>query len=90
MVAAMSSYQGGPFVEVFSSSGSNPLINCKLAGDKGIQKVYEKAVKGYIYSLTGAAFKLQLSKDETKSSLHCMQQFLVLQIYVPAGQPFCT
>jgi hypothetical protein len=88
MVAAMSSYQGGPFVDVFSSSGSNPLVNCKLAGEKGIQKVYETAVKGYIYTLTGAASKLLLPKDERKSSLHFLQQFLVLQIYVPAGQHF--
>lgn len=88
MVASASSYQGGPFVEAFSSSGSNPLVNCKLSGEKGVQKVYEKTVKGYVYTLTGAASKLQLPKDERKAPLHFLQQFLVLQIYAPAGQHF--
>lgn len=75
-------------MEAFSSSGSNPLVNCKLSGEKGVQKVYEKAVKGYVYTLNGAASKLQLPKDERKAPLHFLQQFLVLQIYAPAGQHF--
>jgi len=69
MALFASEYQGGPSFEVFSSQGSNPLANWKVSNQKGVKKVYEKAVKGYVYTChAGPANKLQLPKEERKGS----------------------
>ncbi|KAG0611577.1 hypothetical protein M758_7G151000, partial [Ceratodon purpureus] len=71
----------------FSLQGSNPTGDCKVCG-KGVQKLYDKSVKTYVYSLCGGpASKLQLPKDEDKKGLQLLQPFLVFQIFVPANQP---
>lgn len=45
-------FHGGPAVEVFSTSGNNPLEKWKVSGGT-LQKTYDKLVKGYIYGLDG-------------------------------------
>ncbi|XP_039182647.1 protein CFAP20DC isoform X2 [Crotalus tigris] len=50
---------------------------------------YDKEVKGFVIVLEGSGQtnKMQLPK-ETKQALGLIQQFLVLQIYLPLGQDF--
>ncbi|KAH7332473.1 hypothetical protein KP509_20G089200 [Ceratopteris richardii] len=79
-------YQGGSSFLIFSAQGSNPVSNCKLFG-KSVQKVYDKAVKGYVYNCSSMSSKIQLPKDE-KTGLQLVQPYLVLQIFVPQGHQF--
>ena len=81
-----STFQGGVAVEVFGANGSNPVANWKVAGS--VQKVYEKAVKGYVYRCDGGpSAKMQLPKDDRRS-LGLVQPYLVLQLHVPEAKPF--
>ncbi|XP_069795647.1 protein CFAP20DC isoform X3 [Narcine bancroftii] len=84
-------YQGGPFVEIFSSQGKDPVAKWKLCGSPSVQKVFDKEVKSYAYILEGSCQrnKMQLPKD-SKHSLGLLQRFLVLQLCVPVGQDFST
>ncbi|XP_058023786.1 protein CFAP20DC [Ahaetulla prasina] len=83
-------YQGGPFVEIFSAQGKNTGTKWKISGNPSvIGKEYDKEVKGFVFVLEGSGQtnKMQLPK-ETKQTLGLIQQFLVLQIYIPLGQDF--
>ncbi|XP_014373472.2 uncharacterized protein C3orf67 homolog isoform X3 [Alligator sinensis] len=85
-------YQGGPFVEIFSAQGKNPGAKWKIFGSpSAIWKEFDKEVKGFIFVLEGSSQtnKMQLPK-EARQTLGLIQQFLVLQIYVPLGQDFST
>ena len=82
------SYQGGPFVEVFSSQGRDPLQNTKVTNKKGVRKIYDKGVRGYvIYSSTSASARLQLPKDDRRA-LRLSQPYFAVQVFVPSGQAF--
>ena len=82
------SYQGGPYVEVFSSQGRDPFHNTKVTNKKGVRKIYDKSVRGYvIYSSTSASARLHLPKDDRKA-LRLSQSFFVVQVFVPVGQAF--
>jgi hypothetical protein len=53
-----------------------------------VQKIYEKAVKGYIFQLdSNSANKIVIPKDD-KLSLAIIQPFLVFQIMLPVGKSF--
>ena len=81
-----STFQGGPAVEVFGASGSNPTANWKVSG--AVQRLYDKSVKGYVMRCEGGpSAKMQLPKDDRRS-LGLVQPYLVLQIQVPAAKPF--
>ncbi|XP_078269887.1 protein CFAP20DC [Rhinoraja longicauda] len=89
-------YQGGAFVEIFSSQGKDPVAKWKLCGNPAVQKVsywqvFDKEVKSYVYILEGSCQrnKMQLPKN-SKHSLGLIQRFLVLQIWFPVGQDFST
>jgi hypothetical protein len=99
----MSQYQGGTFVELLTPQGQNPLANWKIANGKqtAVQKVYDKDIKGYLFSCTGGGgVRLQIPKDDAggsvgskatthASSLGLVHPFLVLQVFIPQGpQPF--
>ncbi len=75
-------YHGGPAVEVFTTSGKNPLEKWKVNGQP--IKVFDSQMKGYIYNLDGQA-KISVPKDD-KETLGLIQPFLVLQIYIPMGK----
>lgn len=45
-------FHGGPAVEIFSTSGKNPLEKWKVTGSN-ISKVFESSIKGYIYNIDG-------------------------------------
>jgi hypothetical protein len=75
-------YHGGPAVEVFTTSGKNPLEKWKVNGRP--TKVFDSQMKGYIYNLDGQA-KISVPKDD-KETLGLIQPFLVLQIYIPMGK----
>ena len=67
-------------MDVFSANGSNPTNNWKVVG--AVQRVYDKAVKGYVYQCSGGpTAKMQLPKDERRS-LGLVQPYLVLQLMV--------
>lgn len=82
-------YQGGPYFEIFSAQGKDGLVNWKLVGSPGIKKVYEKEVKGFVYSLEGSSSttKMTLPKD-LRQSLVLVQHYLIFQSYVKRGQDF--
>ncbi len=44
-------FHGGPAVEVFTTSGKNPLQNWKTTGN--ITKAFDSEVKGLVYTLEG-------------------------------------
>jgi hypothetical protein len=67
-------FHGGPAVEVFSTSGKNPMEKWKVSGS--ISKVFDSEMKGYIYNLDGQA-KMQIPKDDLKDHLGLIQPFLV-------------
>ena len=75
-------------MEVFSSQGRDPLHNTKVTNKKGVRKIYDKGVRGYvIYSSTSASARLQLPKDDRKA-LKLSQPYFVVQVFVPVGQAF--
>ncbi|KAM4021978.1 protein CFAP20DC isoform 5-T5 [Anomaloglossus baeobatrachus] len=83
-------YQGGPFVEVFSAQGKDPVAKWRLFGSQSaIWKDFDKEVKSFVFVLEGSSqtIKMQLPK-ESKQMLGLIQRFLILQIYVPLGQDF--
>eukprot|EP00058_Branchiostoma_floridae_P021174 XP_002606664.1 hypothetical protein BRAFLDRAFT_72565 [Branchiostoma floridae] len=83
-------YQGGPFFEIFSAQGKDPVSKWKLTGGtSSIQKVFDKDVKSYVYTLEGGSTttKMHIPKD-SKQSLFLVQRYLVFQIYIPLGQDF--
>lgn len=82
-------YQGGAYFEIFSAQGKDVLANWKLVGGAGIKKVYEREVKGFIYSLEGttSTTKMTLPKD-SRQTLVLVQHYLIFQSYVNRGQDF--
>ena len=85
-VRSINHFQGGASVDVFDPKGSNPTQNWKLSGP--VQKVYDKAVKGYIFHCDGGPnAKMQLPKDDRRS-LGLVQPYLVLQVCVSMTKPF--
>lgn len=78
-----SQYQNGPFVEVFSSSGSSSTVmNWKV---KSAKKLYEKNVKGYLYQIEKNG-RLSMPKDDLKQSAYLIQPYLVIQCFLVAGE----
>ncbi|XP_066452710.1 protein CFAP20DC isoform X2 [Eleutherodactylus coqui] len=83
-------YQGGPFVEVFSAQGKDPVAKWRLSGSQSaIWKDFDKEVKSFVFVLEGSSqtIKMQLPK-ENKHMLGLIQRFLILQLYIPLGQDF--
>lgn len=64
----MQKFQGGPFVELFTTQGSDPLAKCKLSNPSKIKKAFDKNVKSFIINIEGggtaATTKLQIPKEE--------------------------
>ncbi|XP_058845585.1 protein CFAP20DC-like [Acipenser ruthenus] len=58
-------YQGGPFVEIFSAQGKDPVAKWKLCGSQSICKDFDKEVKSFVYVLEGSSQtnRMQLPKD---------------------------
>ncbi|KAI4902104.1 hypothetical protein NFI96_013183, partial [Prochilodus magdalenae] len=84
--------KGGAIVEIFSAQGKDPVAKWKLSGSQpAISKVFDKEVKGFVYSLEGSSqtHRMQLPKDG-KMPLVLIQRFLVLQVNVPLGKDFST
>ena len=62
------------------------MKNAKTIGV--VPKVYEKTIKGYVFSLeSNPNCKIQFPKDE-KQCLALLQQYLVLQIFIAKGKSF--
>ncbi|XP_071817263.1 protein CFAP20DC-like isoform X2 [Apostichopus japonicus] len=80
-----SQFQGGPFVEVFSCQGKEPLSKWKVSGSS-IQKTYEKEVKSYVFTLEGSSTttKMHLPKD-SKQTLALIQRYFLIQLNAPMG-----
>ncbi|KAK6473959.1 hypothetical protein HHUSO_G26085 [Huso huso] len=85
-------YQGGPFVEIFSAQGKDPVAKWKLCGSQSsICKDFDKEVKSFVYVLEGSSQtnRMQLPKD-SKMALGLIQRYLILQTFVPLGKDFST
>ncbi|CAF0824747.1 unnamed protein product [Brachionus calyciflorus] len=82
-------FQGGNFFEIFNPSTKDPLNSFKLTGSHGIQKIFDKDVKGSVYQLDGspATTKITLPKD-TKQGLSLVQRIIVFQVNVKPGHEF--
>ena len=76
-------------MEVFSSQGRDPLHNTKVTNKKGVRKIYDKGVRGYVIysSCTSASARLQLPRDDRRA-LKLSQPHFVIQVFVPVGQAF--
>ena len=58
-------YHGGPAVEVFTTSGKDPLAYFKIDGGiKNVKKIFDKPMKGSIYTIDGAQTKIQIPSTE--------------------------
>lgn len=79
-------FQGGASVDVFGASGSNPLDKWKVSG-VGVQKVYDKSVRGYVLRCDGDRPSIRMPKDERRS-LGLVQPFLVLQVLLSDDRSF--
>ena len=66
--------------------GKNTSNSIKFVGM--IPKTYEKAIKGYAFSMDHSSnCKLQFPKDD-KHCLGLVQPYLVLQIFIPKAKSF--
>jgi hypothetical protein len=75
MASSKTSYQGGPFVDVLTGHGRSPLEDFKISPHNGIQKLFDKSLKGFVFLFAGNSIsKLQVPNDEKKS---CMLHLLV-------------
>jgi hypothetical protein len=86
-------FQSGSYLEVFDAKVNKEKDKFyeklyKVHNPPGVNKVYDKQIKSYIYELEGGLrTKMQFPKEE-KQELALIQQFLVFQIFLPAGTPF--
>ena len=79
-------FQGGASVEVWAATGSDPTQNWAIGS--GVQKAYDKPVKGYIYRCDGSpSAKMQFPK-EPRTPLGLVQPYLTLQIELTVDKPF--
>ena len=70
-------YHGGAAVEIFTTAGKDPLYNFKIdGGAKNVKKVFDKEMKGSIYSIEGPTSKIQIPSSE-REALGLLQPFLV-------------
>ncbi|KAM9483374.1 protein CFAP20DC [Clarias gariepinus] len=84
-------FKGGAVVEVFSAQGKDPVAKWKISGQSSVIKMFDKEIKGFLYSLEGSSqtHRMQLPKDG-KTALGLIQTFLVLQVNIPPGKDFST
>jgi len=79
-------FQGGPSVEVFGTSGSNPLEKWKVSGT--VHKLYDKTTRGYVFTCEGGpSTRMQIPKDERRS-LGLVQPLAVLQLMLADEKGF--
>jgi hypothetical protein len=63
----MTSFQGGPFFELLSTQGKNPLEKWKVTPAKDCKREFDKNLKSYVYSLEGSTSLMQIPNDEKKA-----------------------
>eukprot|EP00762_Andalucia_godoyi_P008014 ANDGO_03435.mRNA.1 hypothetical protein len=84
-------YQGGPYFEVVSNSGTNPLPNCKFTAKPAPAnqgRSFDKSVKCYVVSIEGAMTnRLVIAAANANTSLNLIQRYLCFQIFAPLGSP---
>ncbi|KAH6568005.1 hypothetical protein BASA60_008837 [Batrachochytrium salamandrivorans] len=82
-------YQGGPSFEIFSSQGTAAsLLQWKINNKRSITKFdpMSPEEQGFCHICEGLG-RLSFPKDERQKA-YLIQPFLVMQLYVPNGQPF--
>ena len=78
-------FQGGASVEVWAATGSSPMQNWDVGS--GVQKAYDKPVKGYVYRCDGSpSAKMQFPKGQFPLGL--VQPYLTFQIEIDPDKPF--
>jgi hypothetical protein len=78
-------YQGGPFLEVLSNAGTNPLANTRISNKTSITRVFDKTVKSYVVQVDGSMQnRFSLPAQENKG-MGLIQRFLCFQVYAAAG-----
>ncbi|KAL4474723.1 hypothetical protein ABPG72_002316 [Tetrahymena utriculariae] len=85
-------YQGGTHVEIYDAKVNKDKEKSyanlyRMTTPQGYSKVFDKDIKGYIYSIDGHSTKMRFPKED-KIDLCIVQHFLVLQIYLPFGSPW--
>jgi len=83
-------FQGGPYVELFSVQGKDPLSKLKLSGPHTcIKKEFNNDIRTFVLSLEGETSTTKiLFPKSSKQSLHITQPYLVFQIYIHSGRNF--
>jgi hypothetical protein len=81
----LQAFHGGPFVEVFTTTGGKLPPICKAVGN--VKREFDKNLKGFLLEVEGGREnKVCLPPDE-KDTIGLLQPNLVLQILVPYGKP---
>jgi hypothetical protein len=86
----MSFHNAGPFVEVFTTTGSNTLAQLYMKNSKQVKKEFNKDIKSFVVIVEGQSFHtshIQLPKDE-KANLNLMHRYVLLQLYVMKEKSF--
>jgi len=81
-----SKFQGGPALEVFSASGTDPLRRQDLLVEGRVKRQFEKDVKSFVLlSEGGPNSKVELPRVARKKGLGLTQHVLALQIMLPSS-----
>lgn len=83
-------FQGGPYVDVYSIQGKDPLSKIKIAGPQAaIRKEFDNDLRTFTLLIEGepSRSKITIPKN-SKVSLHLTQQYLVFQLYIYPSRPF--
>lgn len=83
-------FQGGPYFEIFSVQGNQPLSKLKVSGpESSVRTKFDKDLRTFTLNLEGESTTTKISIPKTnKQSLHLTQQFLVFQIFIFPGKSF--
>jgi hypothetical protein len=68
---------------LLTPQGQSPMAQWKVTGKVG--KIYDKLVKGFLFSMQGSMARITLPKDSRKG-LALQHPFLILQFCVPLGK----
>jgi len=72
-------YQGGPAVEVLACRGSNPQGQFHFGMKGDVEKIFESAVKGWVYSCAGGiSTKLVLPENSNETCMYLCFIYLIL------------
>jgi hypothetical protein len=80
----LQAFHGGPFVEVFATTGGKLPPICKTVGN--VKREYDKTLKGFLLEVEGGRENRVCLPPDEKESMGLLQPNLILQLFVPHGK----